>query len=137
MTKGTKTANKQSMLNLSCQRIGRRNFLRLGALGGACMPGLLEARTLLSQNPKLVKDRAVIFLFMHGGPSQFETFDPKMDAPSEIRSMTGEIPTRLPGITFGSTFEKLARLNDKFSIVRSFSTQSLSLIHISEPTRPY
>ena len=88
------------------------------------MPGLLEARTLLSQNPKLVKDRAVIFLFMHGGPSQFETFDPKMDAPSEIRSMTGEISTRLPGITFGSTFEKLAKLNDKFSIVRSFSTQS-------------
>ena len=112
------------MLNLSCQRIGRRSFLRLGALGGACMPGLLEARTLLSQNPKLVKDRAVIFLFMHGGPSQFETFDPKMDAPSEIRSMTGEIPTRLPGITFGSTFEKLAKLNDKFSIIRSFSTQS-------------
>ena len=112
------------MFNLSCQRVGRRNFLRLGVLGGACLPSFLQARTLLSQNPKLVKDRAVIFLFMHGGPSQFETFDPKMDAPSEIRSMTGEIPTRLPGITFGSTFEKLAKLNDKFSIVRSFSTQS-------------
>ena len=65
------------MLNLSCQRIGRRSFLRLGALGGACMPGLLEARTLLSQNPKLVKDRAVIFLFMHGGPSHVDLFDYK------------------------------------------------------------
>ena len=123
MTVRTIRAYNKVMLNLSCQRIGRRNFLRLGALGGACIPGFAEARTLLSQNPKLVKDRAVIFVFMHGGPSQFETFDPKMDAPSEIRSMTGEIPTRIPGVTFGSTFKKLARLNDKFSIVRSFSTQ--------------
>ena len=60
-------------------------------------------------NPAL-KDKAVIFLFMHGGPSQFETFDPKMDASREIRSVTGEIKTTVPGVTFGSTFEKLARL---------------------------
>ena len=103
----------------------------MGALGSAFLPSWLQARSILSQNPKLVKDRAVIFLFMHGGPSQFETFDPKMDAPSEIRSMTGEIPTRIPGITFGSTFEKLARLNDKFSIVRSFTTENGN--HDSKP----
>ena len=69
-----------------------------------------------------MKDKAVIFLMMHGGPSQFETFDPKMDAPN-IRSQTGEIPTKLPGITFGSTFRN-SRLNDKFSIVRSFTTEN-------------
>ena len=119
------------MLSLSSHRVGRRSFLRMGALGSAFLPSWLQARSILSQNPKLVKDRAVIFLFMHGGPSQFETFDPKMDAPSEIRSMTGEIPTRIPGITFGSTFEKLARLNDKFSIVRSFTTENGN--HDSKP----
>ena len=59
---------------------------------------------------------------MQGGPSQFETFDPKMTAPSGIRSATGEIKTAIPGVTFGSTFEKLARLADKFSVVRSFTT---------------
>src|SRR6185503_9196122 len=69
-----------------------------------------------------LKDRSVIFLFMHGGPSQFETFDPKMDTASNIRSATGEIPTTLPGITFGSTFQRLAKLAHKFSIVRSFAT---------------
>ena len=69
-----------------------------------------------------LKDRSVIFLFMHGGPSQFETFDPKMDAPSHVRSATGEIPTTLPGITFGSTFQRLAKLAHKFSVVRSFAT---------------
>jgi hypothetical protein len=69
-----------------------------------------------------LKDRSVIFLFMHGGPSQFETFDPKMDAPSTVRSATGEIKTTLPGITLGSTFTSLARLAHKFSLVRSFVT---------------
>ena len=79
-------------------------------------------KSLAASKKGLLKDKSVIFLFMHGGPSQFETFDPKMDAPSEIRSVTGEIKTKLPGITFGSTFERLAKLADKFSIVRSFVT---------------
>ena len=54
-----------------------------------------------------------------------------MDAPSNIHSATGEIKTKIPGITFGPTFEKLAKLNDKFSIVRSFTTQSAA--HDSKP----
>jgi hypothetical protein len=70
----------------------------------------------------LLKDRSIIFLFMHGGPSQFETFDPKMDMPSSIRSATGEIATSLSGVTFGSTFEGLAKRADKLSVVRSFVT---------------
>lgn len=104
----------------SARLCGRREFMRIGGLGlgGLGLSDFLQAK---SANPA-VKDKSVIFLFMHGGPSQFETFDPKMDAAAEIRSATGEIATRLPGITFGSTFKKLARLNDKFSIVRSFVT---------------
>ena len=62
----------------------------------------------------------MIFLFQHGGPSQFETFDPKMDAPREIRSVTGEIRTSVPGVTFGRTLEKLAKLADRLTVVRSF-----------------
>src|SRR4029079_167040 len=65
---------------------------------------------------------SVIFLFLHGGPSQFETFDPKMSAPADIRSTTGEIATSIPGVTFGSSFPKLARLADRLAIVRSFTT---------------
>jgi uncharacterized protein (DUF1501 family) len=103
-------------------RLGRRAFLRAGALslGGLSLPGLLanaadEPRSLLS-------GRSVIFLFLHGGPSQFETFDPKMSAPEEIRSTTGEIATSIPGVTFGSSFPKLARLANRLAIVRSFTT---------------
>lgn len=100
-------------------RLHRRDFLRIGGLG---LGGLGLSDLMAASQHKLLKDKSVIFLFMHGGPSQFETFDPKMDAPSEIRSVTGEIKTAIPGITFGGTFERLARLADKFSIVRSFVT---------------
>ena len=62
----------------------------------------------------------MIFLFLHGGPSQFETFDPKMSMPEGIRSATGEIGTRIPGVTFGSSFPRLAALADRLTIVRSF-----------------
>jgi hypothetical protein len=100
-------------------RLQRRDSLRIGGLG---LGGLGLGDLMAASQKKLIKDKSVIFLFMHGGPSQFETFDPKMDAPSEIRSVTGEIKTTLPGITFGGTFERLAKLADKFSIVRSFVT---------------
>ena len=113
--------------------LGRRDFLRVGSLGlgGLSLPDFLRAEEALKSVGGIAKDKTVIFLFMHGGPSQFETFDPKMDAPSNIHSATGEIKTKIPGITFGPTFEKLAKLNDKFSIVRSFTTQSAD--HDSKP----
>lgn len=103
----------------------RRQFLRAGALslGGLSLADQLAVKAAAApDSPNPLKNRSVIFLFMHGGPSQFETFDPKMDAPSNIRSATGEIPTSIPGITFGSSFPKLAALARKFSIVRSFVT---------------
>jgi hypothetical protein len=97
---------------------GRRDFLRIGTLGlgGLSLANLLAAAESSGSRP----GKSVIFLFQHGGPSQFETFDPKMTAPAEIRSSTGEIATRLPGITFGSTFAKLAQLAHKMAVVRSY-----------------
>src|SRR5262245_4354412 len=87
----------------------RRDFLRIGTLGlgGMSLSHLLAARALAGESKNPVKDKSVIFLFMHGGPSQFETFDPKMTAPVDIRSGTGQTSTTLPGITFGGTFTKL------------------------------
>jgi hypothetical protein len=97
----------------------RRTFLKVGALGlgGLSLPGLLSARAAGSP----VTDRSVVFLFMHGGPAQTETFDPKMGAPSGTRSATGEVKTTLPGVSFGGAFGKLARLAHRLAIVRSFS----------------
>jgi hypothetical protein len=106
------------------ESLGRREFLRIGGLGlgGLTLGDMVALQAAAGKGHPALKDKSVIFLFMHGGPSQFETFDPKMDAPSEIRSVTGEIKTTLPGVTFGATFEKLSRLAHKFNIVRSFVT---------------
>ena len=111
----------------------RRDFLRVGSLGlgGLALSDWLAFKALAKARNLPLKDKSVIFLFMQGGPSQFETFDPKMDAPREIRSATGEIATSIPGITFGSTFERLARLANKFSVVRSFTTGDAS--HDTKP----
>jgi len=105
--------------------IGRRDFLRIGSLGlgGLSLANLLQAQAAgANAAARPVTGKSVIFLFLHGGPSQTETFDPKMDAPAGVRSVTGEIDTKLPGITFGSTFPRLASLADKLAIVRSFRT---------------
>jgi uncharacterized protein (DUF1501 family) len=100
-------------------RFGRRDFLRIGglSLGGLCLPG---AGTVRAETAFSRADRSVVFLFLHGGPSQMETFDPHMEAPAEVRSATGEVPTALPGVTFGGSFPKLARVADRLAVVRSF-----------------
>lgn len=103
---------------LSLSGWNRRSFLRAGslALGGLSLPQLLAAK----DGGRAVTGKSVVFLFMHGGPPQTETFDPKMDAPAGVRSVTGEIPTSLPGVTFGATFPKLAKLAHRMAVVRSY-----------------
>ena len=103
----------------------RREFLRVGglALGGLSLPQLFAGTSIpAGTSAKPVTDKSVIFLFQHGGPSQIETYDPKMDSSESTRSVTGETKTSIPGVTFGGTFPKLAARADRFSVVRSFVT---------------
>lgn len=111
--------------NKTCAGYSRRNFLQVGSMGlaGLGLPGLLAAKAAAA-NPKLLRGKSVVFLFLHGGPPHIEFFDPKMSAPREIRSITGEIKTKLPGITFGSTFPKLAALANKLTVVRSYGSNN-------------
>ncbi|MFO0951916.1 MAG: DUF1501 domain-containing protein [Isosphaeraceae bacterium] len=103
----------------------RRWFLKVGGTaalgaGGVTFSDVAALQARAAESPGLVTGKSVIFLFLHGGPSQFETFDPKMTAPQGIRSATGEIPTAIPGVTFGSTFTGLAARADRLNIIRSF-----------------
>lgn len=108
------------------RRIGRREFLRIGGLGlgaglaGTGLAGLSASHGFSATTGLPVTGKSVVFLFMHGGPSQVETFDPKMTAPAEIRSATGELATSIPGVTFAASFPRLAALAHRLAVVRSF-----------------
>lgn len=113
--------------------LGRREFLRIGTMSlfGATMsawPGSGSFGPNTAAAAELLKPyatgRSVVLLFLGGGPSHIELFDPKMTAPSEFRSITDEVATSHPGITFGGTFPQLARLANKFSIVRTFQSRN-------------
>lgn len=103
----------------------RREFLRVGTLGfaGLSLPGLLASQAQAA-GESFVRDKAVVLLFLQGGPSHIEMFDPKMTAPVEIRSQFGEVETVHPGVTFGGHFPQLAAMADRFSIVRSYGSRN-------------
>ncbi|HWE01924.1 MAG TPA: DUF1501 domain-containing protein [Tepidisphaeraceae bacterium] len=112
--------------NQTCQGLSRREILRVGGLmlGGLTLSGLLSSRAKAAAAGRIVTDKSVVLLFLQGGPPHIEFFDPKMSAPIEIRSITGEIKTALPGVTFGGTFPKLAAMADKLAIVRSYGSNN-------------
>ena len=104
-----------------CEGGSRRDFLRVGtSLGGLTLAGLLASRSACGEE-NFVRDKSVVLLYLSGGASHIETFDPKMDAPAGTRSVTGEVQTSLPGVTFGGTFPRLASHADKLAVIRSFS----------------
>lgn len=118
----------------NCQGYRRREFLRAGALGlaGLTLPNLLAARAAAKQaGLPIVRDKSVVLLFLQGGPPHIEFFDPKMSAPSDVRSITGEIRTRLPGVTFGSTFPQLAAMADRLAVVRSYGSGNADHSYLS------
>jgi len=98
----------------------RRDFLRIGtlSLGGLTLSQLLALRAA-SAGESYVRDKSIVLLYLSGGASHIETFDPKMTAPEGTRSLTGEVATSIPGVTFGGTFPQLARCADRMAVVRS------------------
>ena len=115
------------------QGIRRRDFLTIGALGlgGLSLSSLFAARAAAAETHSPVTGKSVIFLFQQGGPSQFETFDPKPEAPQGIRTVTDIVRTSMPGVLFGEPMSQLARLAHKLTIVRSFQTNNAN--HNLEP----
>ncbi len=98
--------------------LDRRSMLRAGMLGaaGLALPNLLRWEASASETKKAT---SVIILWMRGGPSQHETWDPKPDAPGEIRGPFGAISTKVPGIQISSLLPKSAAIMNKWSIIRS------------------
>lgn len=103
-----------------CDGVSRRNFLRIGALGlgGLSLPQLLQAEAR-SGLRSAGAHKAIIMIFLPGGPSHQDMFDLKTDAPSEIRGEFRPIPTNVPGIEICEHLPRLARLADRYTLIRS------------------
>jgi uncharacterized protein (DUF1501 family) len=105
--------------------LSRRDLLRAGALGaaGLALPPLLPLPEARGAEHRADAD-ACILLFLWGAPSQFETFDPKPDAPDGVRGEFGTRQTRLAGVRFGEHIPSLAQRNHGFSLLRTCSQSS-------------
>ena len=100
----------------------RRGMLKAGLAGlaGLSLPGLLRTRALAAQNHQpLPTGKSIILLWMAGGPSQIDTWDPKPDRPLENRGPFSTISTKLPGVAMCEHLPKQAAMLDKFTILRS------------------
>jgi hypothetical protein len=106
-----------------CEGTNRRDFLKIGTLGlsGLSLSGLLRMRSAAAAAGHAARDTSVIWLWLGGGPTHIETFDPKMSAPAEFRSMIGSVQTSLPGVHIGGLFPRMARLANRMAFVRSFT----------------
>ena len=114
--------NKQTTF---CDGQTRRSFLRAGflSLGGLTLPQLLQAR---AEAGAVAKKTSVIYIELTGGPTQFETYDPKPEAPTEYRGPFGTIKTCLPGVHFSELMIQQAKIADKLAIIRSIHHDSSS-----------
>jgi hypothetical protein len=112
-------------LKYNCAGMARRDFIQLG-LGGMMGLGLadilrLQAAEAVTPTTKSKKPVNCILVWLDGGPSHYESFDPKPDAPSEIRGEFKSIPTSVKGIHFSECVPELAKVADKMSIIRSIA----------------
>src|SRR5262245_4193695 len=106
-----------------CNGLSRRDFVKIGALGlsAFALPNLLKARAAEKALGHPTKNTSVVWLWLGGGPTHVETFDPKMSAPVEYRSTVGSVKTCLPGVEIGGVFPKMAAAADQLAFVRSFA----------------
>jgi hypothetical protein len=100
----------------------RRNMIKAGLAGlaGLSLPELLRRRSEASGAGKpIAGNKSVILLWMAGGPSQIDTWDPKPDRPLQNRGPFGVIPTKLPGVSICEHLPRQAAMLDRFTLIRS------------------
>jgi hypothetical protein len=116
----SKPAGRHRSANTNCEGLSRRDCLRLGLGGlvGGGLSGALRAQAAEKPSSRRQADSCIL-VWMDGGPTHYETFDPKPDAPLEIRGQFQPISTRLPGVRFSQYMERLAALADRLAIIRS------------------
>lgn len=118
--------------NSGLPRASRREWLRIGGLAGMnwALPGLIPQRSLAADlatalPPGFGRAKSVIVIFASGGQSQIDMWDPKPDAPLEIRGAFNSIGTAVPGVRFCEHMPQIAKVADKLCVVRSMAHEDL------------
>ena len=108
-----------------CDGMSRRDFLRVGgltALGLGLGDFFHLQRAFGAPRSYTAKAKSCILIWLDGGPSHLETFDPKPDAPQEVRGPLKTIPTNLTGVRISECLERTATIMDKIAIIRSMTS---------------
>ncbi|MSR31882.1 MAG: DUF1501 domain-containing protein [Gemmataceae bacterium] len=121
----------------TCDGVTRREILRVGgsAAFGLSLADVLRLQNLqaassqFSGGPGFGKAKSVILLYLQGGPSHLDLWDPKENVPDNVRSVFKPIDTKLPGVKFTEILPKLAQVNDKFTMIRSMSYTPVGLFN--------
>ncbi|MCX6381749.1 MAG: DUF1501 domain-containing protein [Armatimonadetes bacterium] len=107
---------------LCCDGVSRRDFLRVGSLSalGLTLPGLLEWERAQADAKQANKPKAknVLLIYLGGGLTHHDTFDPKPSAPQEIRGKYGVIPTGISGIRFSDKMKEMAKITNLYALCR-------------------
>jgi hypothetical protein len=133
LTVNANGAESMNLPGLTCRGplSTRREWMRVGGLGafGLSLSSLLERRAGAEEpvgaepGSSFGRARSCILLFLAGGPPQHETFDPKPDAPAEVRDVFRSIPTSVPGTHFCETLPHTARVAHRLVVIRSMTTE--------------
>ena len=115
----------------------RRDLLRVGGAGmlGLSLGSLFKLQALAAEagrpagGPGWGKAKSVILVYLQGGPSHLDLWDPKDNVPDNVRSAFKPIPTKIPGVKFTEILPKLAKVNDKFTMIRSMSYTPIGLFN--------
>src|SRR5947209_3729728 len=108
------------------EALSRRQLLQVGGVGllGLGLPDLLHAAASADPRRRARSDKSCIFIVQYGGASHIDSWDLKPDAPAEMRGPFKPISTNVPGVHICELMPRLARLADRYCLVRSMSHQN-------------
>ncbi len=122
----------------TCDGLTRRDLLRVGgsSLAGLSLANLLQSETAIAEEgnaryggPGFGKAKSVILLYLQGGPSHLDLWDPKENTPDNVKSVFKNVSTKLPGVQFTENLPQLSQVNDRFTMIRSMSYTPVGLFN--------
>src|SRR5579871_5563496 len=124
----------------TCDGLTRRKLMRVGGLSlfGLSLANVLGLESRAKAAPSTApanggvgfgRAKSVILLYLQGGPSHLDLWDPKDNVPSNVKSIFKPIATKLPGVQFTELLPKLSQVNDKFTLIRSMSYTPVGLFN--------